>query len=188
MQASQTITRSAPFLMTVGLENMNADLTIWFTWYFHISSKYYSLFAMQFQLFQLHLTCFLVLWWGEKSWALKWQMMTDHVAIKNLRPTSFCLLTWRKKKKKKFKKSCIGHSLDSRVYGWKHGHFVRLDRTLWPGFVNQCWSYHQAGFLSGVNGSLSSRLHHITICNTKVAVKLCLQFLVKFDRIVSNET
>ena len=38
------------------LENMNAELTIWFTWHFHISSKYYSLFAMQLQLFQLHLT------------------------------------------------------------------------------------------------------------------------------------
>ena len=118
--------------MTVGLENMNAELTIWFTWYFHISSKYYSLFAMQFQLFQLHLTCFLVLWWGEKSWALKWQMLTDHVSIKNLRPTSFCFLTW----KKKVLKSRVGHSLDFRVYGWKHGHFARLDRTLWPGFVS----------------------------------------------------
>ena len=117
--------------MTAGLENMNAESTIWSTWHFHISSEYYSLFAMQFQLSQLCLKCLLVLWWGEKSWALKWQMLTDHVSIKNLRPTSFCFFTG-----KKVLKSCIGHSLDSRVYGWKHGHFARLNRTLWPGFVS----------------------------------------------------
>ena len=29
-------------------------------------------------------------------------------------------------------------------------------------------------FLSGVNDSLASRLRHITICNTKLAVKLCV--------------
>ena len=63
----------------------------------------------------------------------------------------------------------------------------------------ECWRYHQeegflrwwcwwlAGVVSCVNGSLASRLHHITICNTKLAVKLC-QFLLKFDKIVSNET
>ena len=50
------------------------------------------------------------------------------------------------------------------------------------------WRYHrEEGFLSGVNGSLASPLRHITICNTKLAVKLC-QFFVKFHRIVSNET
>ena len=51
----------------------------------------------------------------------------------------------------------------------------------------ECWRYHQEDFLSGVNGSLASRLRDITVCNTKLAVKLC-QFLVKFDRIVANET
>ena len=51
----------------------------------------------------------------------------------------------------------------------------------------ECWRYHQEGFLSGVNGSLASWLRHISVCNTKLAVKLC-KFLVKFDRIVSNET
>ena len=34
----------------------------------------------------------------------------------------------------------------------------------------ECWRYHQEGFLSCVNGSLASRLRHITICNTKFAV------------------
>ena len=46
----------------------------------------------------------------------------------------------RKKKKKSIKKKSekgrIGHSLDCKVYGWKRGHFVGLDRTLWPGFVS----------------------------------------------------
>ena len=75
-------------------------------------------------------------------------------------------------------KNRIGHSLDSRVYGWKHGHFARLDRTLTR--LCEYWRYHQKGFLSGVNGSLASWLRHITICNTKLTVKLC-QFLMKFD-------
>ena len=76
------------------------------------------LFAMRFQLFHLHLTCLLV---GGESWALKWQMLSDHIFIKNFHPT------WKKNREK---------SLDCRVYGWEHGHFARLDWTQWPGFLS----------------------------------------------------
>ena len=134
LQAPRTIDyKSAPFLMTAGLENTNAELIIWFTWHFHSPLSYYSLLAMQFELSHLRLKCLLVLRLGEKSRTLKWQMLTDHVAIKNLRPTTFCLITWRKRERKQqIKLSRIGHGL----YLWKYGHFTRLNRTQWPGFVS----------------------------------------------------
>ena len=116
--------------MTLGLENMNAEMIIWFTWHFHIPLKYYSLFAMQFQLFQLHLTCLLVLWWGEKSWALKWQTMyplkTSTLPVSASSPEEN---KWKKEEKKL-------HRPESGLYGvWvKTWSFCHLDRTQWPGF------------------------------------------------------
>ena len=126
---------STPFLMPAGLENTNAELIIWFTWHFHIPSKYYSRLAMQFQLSQLRLKCLLVLWLGEKSWALKWQMLTDHVAIKNLRSTSFRFITWRKREKISFF-VCLFCLKSHSLCWWKHGHFTCLNRTQSPGFVS----------------------------------------------------
>ena len=78
---------------------------------------------MQFKLSELRLTCLQVQWWRKKSWALKWQVLTDHVSIKILQ---FLLYQGGKMSRSW---SCLGHSLDCRVYGWKHGHFARLDRT-----------------------------------------------------------
>ena len=67
-QLNNTSTRAIDYnLMTVGLESINAGMIIWFTWHFHILSKYYSLLATQFQLSQLRLKLILVLWWGRKS-------------------------------------------------------------------------------------------------------------------------
>ena len=60
-----------------------------------------------------------------------------------------------------------------------------------PAHFCECWRYHQEVVLlllfvfPAVNGPLTSQLRHITMCNTKHAVKLC-HFLIKFDRIVSS--
>ena len=133
---------------------------------------------MQFKLSELRLTCLQVQWWRKKSWALKWQVLTDHVSIKNLQ---FLLY-----QRGKTTRSCLGHSLDYWVYRWKHGHFARLGRTQWR---DQALS-----MLAFVNEEVvfcccCQRFFDITVashytCDTKLAVKLC-QSLMKFDRIVS---
>ena len=64
--------------MTVGLENMNKwsyDLldTFMFPWII------IPFLLCSFNFLNYVLSAF---WWGEKSWALKWQLLTDLVAIK----------------------------------------------------------------------------------------------------------
>ena len=107
----------------------------------------------------LNLNYILSAFWhcGEgESWAPKWQLLTDLVAIKNLLPTSH-QWGWGAA----CDRSCIGQSLDCRIYRWKHGHFVRLVRTQAFWMLTVSWRSIWGGG-GGVNGSWESWLRHIT--------------------------
>ena len=51
--------------------------------------------------------------------------------------------------------SCIGHSLDWRVYGWKHGHFARLSFH-WQ--LNRRYVYLIIGYSTEVEALLPPRI------------------------------
>ena len=62
--------------------------------------------------------------WNDRCWQTMYPLKTSALPVSVSSPEEN---KWRKK-------SYISHSLDCRVYRWKHGHFAHLDRTQWPGF------------------------------------------------------